>query len=1093
MVLTLSGTAQTAAARRVCCQWMPCRDDQVRFSMSDIKPWLVLLGLEKYQDVFATNDIDLTVAPELTEQDLEQLGLSLGHRRKFIAAAAKLRSATASPSEPPAPVQAAQQIERRQVTVVFTDLVGSTALAGQLDPEDLNKLLRSYRDACTAVIAKFDGYIAQYLGDGVLAYFGYPQAQEQSAERAIRSALEIVSAVERLQRPDGQPLQARVGVATGVVVGETGGTEREQTVVGDTPNLAARLQALAVPGSVLVGPTTRQLTGDFFEYVVAGEHALKGFDQPVTVWRVLREHKVESRFAAARGALAGPIVARERELAFLVDSWHRATQGNGHVVLLGGEAGMGKSRLLEAIAERVHDAPHRLLRCQCSPYHRNSALYPLIQLLRHEGAIQPEHAADENLRSLEALLSRVGRASRRDLLLIAELLELPVIDRLSPMEMTAAQRNAEILAILEDFALATPDGVPVLLLLEDAHWSDPTTLALVERLLARIESRSVLVLISHRPEFSKTWGERAQATAITCKPLGNDQCVALARRAAGGRLLDEALIQEIVKRSDGVPLYVEELTKAVMDMQAAHAVAVPSTLRDSLMARLDRLGAAKEVALVASVIGRHFSYPLLAEIAGVPEPALQVALERLRGAGLVFAAGEPLDGGYSFNHSLVQEAAYESLSRSRRQDLHLATAEALEAQHDTPAASAPEIVAHHFELAAKPEKSHEFWMLAAEKSVQRSTFAEAIANLNAALGQAQRIGDATARARCTIEAQLKLGATYNIQAGPLSPDMAAVLAQAYELAKQQAQSERQLFQATWGLYITKANSRQVDQARKLGEEPLDIGRNLDDDELQVESLHHRWGIWYFTGQMQKMLEAAREGIDRYDARRHHHLSQVFAGHDVGVCAHCVTAIGQGMAGLAREVGASMDAALALAETLQHPLSLTFALGNGCVALQLAGDIEACREMSQREMQVAQKYDLPLQLGLGQFMLGLARTQQDDVASGLALMEANHASAVRHSFMGVYPQVVMTDALARGGRGKEALAYVTRAFDNLVSPEVGIHVPELWRLRAVGQRQLPADNAATAEGWLHTAVRIASDQGATVYRTRAEVALARLLG
>jgi len=343
--------------------------------MSDFKLWLQSVGLEKYGEVFASHDIDLTVIPDLTEQDLEKLGLSLGHRRKFMAAAAKFRTAPASSPVASAQAQPVDQlapaVERRQLTVVFVDLVGSTALGTELDPEDLIQLLRQYRDACTAVIAKFDGFIAQYLGDGILVYFGFPQAQEHAAERAVRAGLEIVEKVGQLKQPDGRALQARVGIVTGLVVtgGATGvGTAGEETVVGDTPNLAARLQSLADPGCVLVGPTTHQLTSNFFEFSFLGEHAIKGFRDSISVWKVLGESAIENRFAAAHAAAAGPIVGRERELAFLYDSWQRATRGDGHVVLLAGEAGMGKSRLLEALAERVSEEPHRLLRCQCSPY-----------------------------------------------------------------------------------------------------------------------------------------------------------------------------------------------------------------------------------------------------------------------------------------------------------------------------------------------------------------------------------------------------------------------------------------------------------------------------------------------------------------------------------------------------------------------------------------------------------------------------------------------------------------------------------------------------------------------------------------------------
>jgi len=472
--------------------------------MSDLKLWLQSLGLEKYSEVLGNHDIDLSVVSDLTEQDLKKLGLSLGHRRKLMAAAKRVAE-TASPAPAQLP-PAGPAIERRQVTVVFIDLVGSTKFGRELDPEDLVILLRQYREACVATIAKHDGFIAQYLGDGILVYFGFPQAQEDAAERAVRAGLEIVERVGKAQ-PNGPPLQSRVGIATGlVVVGETAGVgvAGEETVVGDTPNLAARLQTLAAPDCVLVGPSTHRLTADFFEYSFVGDRAIKGFHDPTPVWQAVRESPTESRFAAAHAASASPIVGRERELSFLYDSWQRAAHGNGHVILLEGEPGIGKSRLVEALVERIRDAPHRLLRGQCSPYHRNSALFPFRMLLRHSLGIDSSPSMPENLNRISRMLGQIGRGDRASKLLLAELLEVASEDKLSPTEMTPNQRRDATLAILEDLLTAYLDG-PVLLVLEDAHWSDQTTRTLMERLLRRIERERALVVITHRPELKTDW------------------------------------------------------------------------------------------------------------------------------------------------------------------------------------------------------------------------------------------------------------------------------------------------------------------------------------------------------------------------------------------------------------------------------------------------------------------------------------------------------------------------------------------------------------------------------------------------------------
>ena len=1065
--------------------------------MSEFKLWLEKLGLEKYADAFLGQDVDLSVAPELSERDLENLGLSLGHRRKFMAAAAMLRANPAASAGAPARSSgpAVPQIERRQVTVVFTDLVGSSALASELDPEDMSRLLRGYRDICTAVIGKYDGHVAQYLGDGVLAYFGFPQAQEHAAERAVRAALEMAVEVGRLKRPEGRPLQARAGIATGLVVaGEAGGAgaDGEQTVVGDTPNLAARLQSLAEPGCVLASPATHQLTADFFEYLFVGEQQVKGFREPVALWRALGESAIESRFAAAHAAAAGPIVGRERELALLSDAWQRAARGNGHVVLVSGDAGMGKSRLLEALAERVRDEPHRLLRAQCSPYHLNTVLFPFTQLLRHRLDVRPELSSAENLQRIDAMLTHIGRPSRTARLLLAELLDVASEDALSPVEMTPAQRQKETLAILEDFLTSPLDGAGVLLLLEDAHWSDPTTRTLVERLLKRIEREHALVLITCRPELKTTWAEHPQATLISCKQLGHEHCAALARHIASRMQMDETLIGEIGARSDGVPLYIEELTKGVLDSGAARSSAVPLTLQDSLMARLDRLGRAREIAQTASVIGRQFSHALLRAIAGASDEELGAALGRLRESGLIFAAGEEGEFSYSFNHSLVQEAAYESLSRARRQTLHEKIAHDLESRASSTGGSEPTLIAHHYSRAALAEKSFHFWMLAADKSRQRLAFAESVASLNSALAEAERVQDAALRTRLKLDAQLDLGAMLVIHTGATNEATRAAMAEAYRLARE-IDAGAQLFQAAWGLYLNAARSRQFDKALAIGEELMAISERLGDEDLKYEALHHRWGYVYFTGQTARMLEYSAQGMKRYDRERHHRFSHVFAGHDPGVCAYCIHALALGVAGRGRSARPALESGLALAESLQHPTTLVWAQGTACFSMYLAGETNACLEKAEQLVQLATRYDFPVDRAIGSFWLGAVRTMRDGVAPGVKAMEPVFEATLGVGFWGVLPGVVMVEALARAGRDREALALIERLLGASSTPEVGVAISELWRIRGELLLRESAGNAELAERHLRIALRVSGDQGAKVFHLRSGISLARLLG
>jgi tetratricopeptide (TPR) repeat protein len=752
---------------------------------------------------------------------------------------------------------------------------------------------------------------------------------------------------------------------------------------------------------------------------------------------------------------------------------------------------MGKSRLLEAVAERVGEESHRLLRCQCSPYHRNSVLFPFKKLLRHRLALSHDLSVQENLDRIERMLSRFGRQTRSSTLLLAELLEVNAEETLSPLEMTPNQRKEETLAILEDLLMAAENG-PVLLLLEDAHWSDQTTQTLVERMLKRVGREQALVLISYRPELKTNWSEHSQATLVSCKPIGYEHCATLIRQVASRAQIDETLIREIVTRSDGVPLFAEELTKAVLDLRSLDPGAVPLTLQDSLMARLDRLGRAKDIAQIASVIGRQFSHGMLEKIAGASDSDLRAALARLRASGLIFEEGN--DGqwsSYSFNHSLVQEAAYESLSRSRRRSLHKEIANHLESLSIATGESEPTLIAHHYGRAGEAEKSVHFWLLAADRSSQRLAFADSIASLGSALAEAERVADPELRAHLKVDAQLRLGTTLVIHKGPQSSEAEAALEKARTFAEE-ANAGPQLFQATWGLYLNAARNQRLDKAKIRGEELLTISQEVGNEDLKFEALHHRWGFAYFMGQTAKILEFTAEGLDRYDRDRHHKLSYVFAGHDPGACAHCVRAIALGLAGRARSVRPTLNAGLVLAHSLQHPLTLAFYHSVACTATHVAGDSDGCREFAEQLTQVSARYEFPVIGAVGSFMLGAAHALQGDFVPALKQMEPFFERAFGYGFFGMHPGIIMVQTLAGANRNQEALTLVKRLLEGSGTPETGAFVSELWRLRGELLLRQSTGNSSEAERYFGTAMRISREQGAKVLHLKAGISLAKLL-
>jgi len=738
----------------------------------DVGDWLRSLGLSQYEVAFRENGIDSDVLVDLSDADLEKLGvLPLGHRKRLLRAIAGLRApdAGSSPSSAVNSRPAADAAERRQLTVMFCDLVGSTGLAARLDPEDMRGIIAAYHKCCATLISGQGGFVAKYMGDGVLAYFGYPQAHEHDAERAVRAGLAIVEAVPKLETAGGA-LHVRVGIATGiVVVGDLfgSGESQERWVVGDTPNLAARLQGIAEPDSVVIAESTRKLLGDLFELVDLSPQNLKGVAGSTRAYAALRESSQESRFEALHAGGLTPLVGREEESELLERRWAMAKAGKGQAVLLSGEAGIGKSRLTVAFLERLAGEPHVRLRYFCSPQRTDSALHPFIGQMERAAGLTREDGAKLRLDKLDALLA-TSAASREEAALFAEMLSLPNDGRHPSLDLAPQQRRQKTLEALIGRIETKARRTPVLMILEDAHWADPSSLEVFARLVDKIDAFRVLLCVTFRPEFAAPWVGRAHVTLVTINRLTACEFAAVIDRVAGDRPLAESIRQDIVERTDGIPLFGEEMTKAVLEAEgegaAARAIAsvpppalaVPASLHASLMARLDRLGSAKEVAQIGAAIGREFSHALLAAVARKPEAELSAALDRLISAGLLSRQGVPPHATYLFKHALVQDAAYGTLLREPRRALHARITETLESQFTEIAESQPELLARHCTEAGLIEKAAGLWGKAGQRSLERSALVEAIEQLTRALGQIAALPSTPALRREEIKLQVAL-------------------------------------------------------------------------------------------------------------------------------------------------------------------------------------------------------------------------------------------------------------------------------------------------------------------------------------------------
>jgi class 3 adenylate cyclase/tetratricopeptide (TPR) repeat protein len=1062
--------------------------------MSDLRDWLHKNNLEQYAVAFEASDVDLDILPDLDDHDLEQLGVSLGNRRRLLKAIAA-RNTEAAPISLPAAEESiaaeksgSSDAERRQVTVMFADMVGSTALSAKLDPELLGGLIRRYQDAVAGAIGRYSGFVAKFMGDGVLAYFGFPRAFEDAAERAVRAAIGILSEVGAIEMPDGSRMQTRIGIATGlVVVGEIIGTgsAQERTIVGETPNLAARLQALAEADCILVSETTQNLVRGLFELEPTGDHDLKGFARPMPVWRVVGEAAVVTRFAANRTGATTPFVGRAHELGLILDRWRLARGGEGQIVALIGEPGIGKSRSVEALQEAIAGERHGCIYLQCSSYHSDSALYPVIQHISRTAGFAAADLPQVRMQKLGALFSHRAASDTSAIPLLAELLSIPDAPPAST-SLTPAQRKTATIALMVDEIVRLGEARPMLLIVEDAHWIDATTLEMLTRMSDSIGQARLLVLVTARTDFAPPWAARPHSTLLGLRRLGREECTELVAGVAASSGLSAQTVAAIVAKTDGVPLFAEELTKSVMESAGEDGASVPATLKDSLMARLDRLGEARETAQIAAVIGRQFALTLLEAVAPRREVEIETTLAKLVAAEIVFPEGRDLERRFSFKHALVRDAAYESLLLARRRELHERVARALEQRFPELTANEPELLAYHFGEAGLFSPACDYRMRAGEQAVNRSAYVEAIAHFSAGLKLAEGLAPQNGRRR-QLEFWLKLGSALVVAHGLQSIQAEKAYTKAGEIGEELGDG-RASFQAKWGLWINANLRRKTALARDRAGELVTLAQQSGDRELLLEAYHCQFSTSHFRGDVRDALEGCQRVIALYDMTAHRHLAHAFGGHDPGVCAYGQCGNSWQLSGEEQHARQHFTQAIALAETLDHPNSLAHGLHNVGIGYQLGGDRDAAYTTASRAAALADKFGLPPWRASSQIVVAWATATGAAVADAVRLIDAEIANATAIGPLPQYYLGLAAEVLLAAGRPADALPHLDRAIGGIDEAGIGIYLPEIYRLRGECLLSLDRSNKTEAQSAFATAVDIARRQGAVILEQRAVASL-----
>jgi class 3 adenylate cyclase/tetratricopeptide (TPR) repeat protein len=1083
--------------------------------MTTFREWLGQIGLARYGDTLLENGIDFDVAQDLTESDLRSLGLNLGDSRRLLQALSRLHQTTGT-SSPGAAGAAVLEIaptpshgptgERRQLTVMFCDLVGSTELAQRLDPEELDGVIRAYRRACTKVVAHYDGYVAQYLGDGLMVYFGWPGAHEDDAERCVRSALDIVQAVKNLGLAEA--LAVHIGVATGpVVVGDASmGGGDHGLAVGETPNLASRLQGLAGADEIVIGPATRRLVGDTFELFDLGVHPLKGIVPPVQAWRVQAVRRTEGRFDAAHGSLdLTELVGRDQELDQLLHHWERARSGEGQVVLLTGEPGIGKSRLTQALRERIKGERHKALRYQCSPFRLNSALYPVIEQAEFAACFARDDTPDQKLDKLEAVLVGTKAQRAESAPFFAALLSLPT-DRYPPVKLSPRRRKEKLFELLASQIEALSRLQPLLIVFEDTHWIDPTSQELLDAMVPQLRELPILLVLTYRPQYTPHGHGYAHVAKMELTGLSQHLGTELVGKVTQGKPLPPEVLEQIVARAGGIPLFIEELTKSLLESRLLHEEddryilleplpdrAIPDTLKALLTERLGRHAGVRELARIGACIGREFSHELLAAVSPYKGGEFEEELQRLVGTGLVFRRGTPPDASYTFKHALVQDAAYESLLKSKRPQLHAQIAHVLETALRDRVANEPELLAHHHTEAGHLTEAIPLWRKAGESAMARVALQEAVACLQRGLAIVERLGPGDDHDILELSLREPLHSARLQWQGWASPEVGANAAAILRLAKNQDRP-RSLLIGLWGMWINTITQGRVAEAPVWVDRLLAEGDKRGDIDLRI--LGHRAGLssHFYLGELYEAHEQGRRALALYDESRAGRWIEL-VGNDVRTAVGVFSSQFMWMQGYPDTAARVSDQKDADARRLGHPFDIGWALTWGAYVFDYRREpgelLERVREAhdhgSDQSIPVLLKALVPIAEGLAMLRMGRLSESISSLRRGIGAWNASGG----HLHI-PYMKSALAEAEARQGDLDTGIRLIEECLEQIERPgwQERVWLPEVLRLK--GWMLVRQGRHAEAETHLRASIDWARRQRAKSWELRSSTTLAELL-